>query len=82
MLHMAKSMAMQYPQFRAGETVRDCHGRAHTVLFQRGCQVFFEDGGWAHPTKVWRVHVAGAFAPGPQPKINLDGLDWRQESRS
>lgn len=42
-----------YPQFAAGTKVRDIYGVVHTVLLQRGCQVFFVNGGYAHPTKVW-----------------------------
>jgi hypothetical protein len=51
-----KGLAMtnpKYPRFNSGDLVRDVFGKAHRVLFQRGCQVFFVEGGWCHPTKCW-----------------------------
>ena len=45
--------APEYPEFTSGQKVRDIFGKTHVVLAQNGCQVFFEDGGYAHPTKIW-----------------------------
>jgi hypothetical protein len=44
---------MHEETFFAGQRVKDIFGVRHTVLFQRGCQVFFTNGDWAHPAKVF-----------------------------
>jgi len=45
----------QYPEFTKGEKVIDRYGSRHTVLVQRGCQVFTTDGGWIHPSNLGRT---------------------------
>jgi hypothetical protein len=44
----------EYPQFNRGAKVVDCFGKGHEVLSQCGCQVFFYDGDWAHPSRIWK----------------------------
>jgi len=44
-----------YPEFTEGEKVADRYGKRHTVLVQRGCQVFTTDGGWIHPSNLRRA---------------------------
>jgi hypothetical protein len=41
--------------FRRGDLVKDNYGKLHTVREHRGPQVFFQDGGYAHPSK---LHLA------------------------
>lgn len=39
--------------FTPGQRVKDVFGKTRIVVIQIDCQVFFECGGWMHPSKVF-----------------------------
>jgi len=45
-----------YPQFKAGQKVRDIYGDSWVVSSQDGCQVWVKNSNdWFHPTKLFPV---------------------------
>jgi hypothetical protein len=57
-----------YPQFKAGQKVRNCYGETLTVISQNGCMVWTQENHkylirmtaplkWYHPAKLFAVEA-------------------------